>query len=418
MKELKRAVITGLGAVTPIGNTVQEYWDSLKEGKSGGARISRFDVSKFKTQFACEVKGFEGTKYLEQKEIKGMDLYSQYAIAASDQAMEQAGLRGIQHDPFRAGVIFASGIGGLFSLQEEIVHYAKNDFRPRFSPFMITKMIPNIAAGILAIRYDFRGACYAVVSACASSSHALIDALNLIRLDKADMLIVGGSEAPINATALGGFSCMKAISEQNDSPQSASRPFDKTRDGFVLGEGAGAIVVESLDHAQKRGAQIIAELAGGGMTADAHHQTLPHPEGRSVYAAMDMALQDAEVKPEMIDYINPHATSTPAGDLPEILAIQKLFQNQKEIHISATKSMTGHLLGAAGAIEAIATILAIKDGIIPPTINTKELDPEIEKANLNLTLGKAVHKEVKIALSNTFGFGGQNASIVFKKYQG
>lgn len=413
----KRVVVTGLGAVTPIGNDTEAYWQALQQGVSGAGPITKIDASKFKTRFACEVKNFDPLKYLDVKELKSLDLYSQYAVAAATQAFDQSGLKGIIKDPFRAGVIFASGIGGLLTIQEEIIQYTKNEFRPRFSPHMITKMIANIAAGIIGIRYDFRGPNYGTVSACASSSHAISDGFNLIRLGKADVFIVGGSEASINPVGLGGFSCMRAISENNDNPQIASRPFDKDRDGFVLGEGAGALIIESLEHAKARNATIIAELVGCGMTADAFHSTLPHPEGRSVYQAMAAAIEDAQVSPDMVDYVNLHGTSTPAGDPPEIAAVQKLFQNSlQKLHVSSTKSMTGHLLGAAGAIEAVATILAIRDNVIPPTINTCNIDPKIE-LKVDLTLGKAVKKNVKYALTNNFGFGGQNAALLFRKFE-
>lgn len=413
----KRVVVTGLGAVTPIGNDTEAYWQALQQGVSGAGPITKIDASKFKTRFACEVKNFDPLKYLDVKELKSLDLYSQYAVAAATQAFDQSGLKGIIKDPFRAGVIFASGIGGLLTIQEEIIQYTKNEFRPRFSPHMITKMIANIAAGIIGIRYDFRGPNYGTVSACASSSHAISDGFNLIRLGKADVFIVGGSEASINPVGLGGFSCMRAISENNDNPQIASRPFDKDRDGFVLGEGAGALIIESLEHAKARNATIIAELVGCGMTADAFHSTLPHPEGRSVYQAMAAAIEDAQVSPDMVDYVNLHGTSTPAGDPPEIAAVQKLFQNSlQKLHVSSTKSMTGHLLGAAGAIEAVATILAIRDNVIPPTINTCNIDPKIE-LKVDLTLGKAVKKYVKYALTNNFGFGGQNAALLFRKFE-
>lgn len=416
--QTNRVVVTGLGAVTPIGNRVEDYWTALQKGISGAGPITKMDVSRYKTRFACEVKDFDPALYMEAKEIKSLDLYTQYAIAAATQAVEQAGVRDAIKDPFRAGVIFASGVGGLFTLQEEVVQYAKNDFKPRFSPHLITKMISNIAAGIIGIRYDFRGPNYGTVSACASSSHAMSDAFNLIRLRKADVFIVGGSEASINPVGLGGFSCMRAISENNDNPQIASRPFDKDRDGFVLGEGAGALILESLEHAVARNATILAELVGCGMTADAFHSTLPHPEGRSVYQAMAFALEDAGVSTDQIDYINLHGTSTPAGDPPELAAVQRLFQSSLDkLHVSATKSMTGHLLGAAGAIESVASVLAIRDGIIPPTINTCNLDPKLE-VKVDLTLGKAINKNVKYALSNNFGFGGQNASLLFKKFEG
>ncbi|MBN1983716.1 MAG: beta-ketoacyl-ACP synthase II [Chitinivibrionales bacterium] len=416
MKTFHRAVITGLGAVTPIGVTTGDYWQALMQGVSGAAPITRFDPMGFKTRFACEVKGFNPELYLEPKEIRAMDLYCQFAIAAATQAVDNAGFVNNLTDRFRGGVIFASGIGGLYTMQEEILRYGQNPGRPRFSPHFIPKMIPNIAAGVIGVRYDLRGINYATVSACASSSHAIADALNHIRLGKADVLVVGGAEAPINATALGGFSSMRALSEHNEEPQIASRPFDKDRDGFVLGEGAAALVIESLDHALARGATIYAELAGAGMTADAYHLTLPHPEGRSVYQAMKVAIEDADVEPGQIDYINLHGTSTPAGDPPELMAVQQLFSaTANRLHVSSTKSMTGHLLGAAGAIEAVATVLAIHNSMIPPTINTKNIDPAIA-VRVDLTLGKPVSKEIGVAMSNTFGFGGQNAVIVLKQF--
>lgn len=414
---LNRVVITGLGAVTPIGNTVEQYWAGLKNGTNGARPITRFDCSRFKTRFACEVKGFDASQYLDSKEIRSMDLYTQYAVAAATQAFVSAGLKKENDDPYRFGVIFSSGIGGLTSLQDEIVRFAQKDSNPRFSPHMITKMIANIAAGVIAMRFDFRGVNYGTVSACASSSHAIIDAFNILRLGKADVVIAGGSEASVNETAIGGFNAMHALSENNDEPQKASRPFDVKRDGFVLGEGAGALVLETLDHAQKRSATILAEIAGGGMTADAHHYALPHPEGRSVFMAMKSALDEAGVAPNEVDYINLHATSTPAGDPPELMAVQKLFEGSLDtLHVSGTKSMTGHLLGAAGAIEAVATVLAIKEDEIPPTINTEVLDPAID-IKVDLTLHKSVKKNIRAALCNTFGFGGQNASVLFKTYR-
>jgi len=415
MTTLKRVVVTGLGAVTPIGNTVSEFWDGLLAGKSGAGPITRFDASGFKTQFACEVKGYDPLSVMDVKEVRAMDLYSQYAVSAAAEAVTDSSLNKSTFDPFRVGVIFATGIGGLISLQEDLLRYAKDTARPRFSPHMITKMIPNMAAGIIAMRYGFCGATYAVSSACASASHAMVDAMSLIRLGKVDAVIVGGAEAAINITSLGGFGSMRALSERNDSPQTASRPFDESRDGFVLGEGAGALVLESLDFAKSRDAHIYAEMVGGGMTADAYHFTLPHPEGRSVHQAMVMALDEAQITPDEVDYINLHATSTPAGDLPELRAVNRLFgKNLDTLHVSATKSMTGHLLGGAGAIEAVASLMAMKHSIIPPTINTQKLDPGIDFP-INVTLHTPVKKTINVALSNTFGFGGQNATVAFKK---
>ena len=415
-RELKRAVVTGLGVVSPLGNSVDEFWNALIQGKSAAAPITKFDCSQFKTRFACEVKNFDPTLFMDQKEARSLDIYSQYAMAAAVQAFNDSGLAGTEGDPFRRGVIFASGVGGLLTLQEEISKYTLSGGKPRFSPFMIPKMIANIAAGHIAVKYDFRGANYGTVSACASSSHAIIDALNMIRLGVLDVVITGGSEAPVNDTGLGGFCALRALSERNDDPATASRPFDKDRDGFVLGEGSAALVIESLDHAKKRGARIYAEVAGGGMTADAYHTTLPHPDGRSVEKAMEIALNDSELNPEDIGYINLHATSTPAGDGPELAGVQRLFKNSLDkLNVSGTKSMTGHLLGGAGGLEAAATILSIFNGIIPPTINTVNPDPALD-IQVNLTLGKAVEKQLSAALSNTFGFGGQNASTAFKKF--
>jgi len=411
----ERAVVTGLGMVSPMGNDVSSSWRALSGGVSAAAPITRFDCSQFKTRFACEVKGFDPAALFDPKEARGMDLYTQYAAAAAAQAFGDAGLEAGNGDPFRQAVIFASGIGGIATLQEELFKFASSSGAPRFSPFMVPKMIGNIAAGVIALKYGFRGANYGTVSACASSSHALIDAMNLIRLGKADVVIAGGSEAPINVTGLGGFGAMRALSTRNDDPATASRPFDKDRDGFVLGEGAAALIVESLSHAKARGARIYAELSGGGMTADAFHSTLPHPEGIAVEKAMAFAMDDAGVNPEEIGYINLHATSTPAGDGPEIMAVGRLFKNSlSNLHVSGTKSMTGHLLGGVGALEAAITVLSIHDGVIPPTINTVNIDPNLD-IGINLTLGSAVNKKVDAAMTNNFGFGGQNASLVFKR---
>jgi 3-oxoacyl-[acyl-carrier-protein] synthase II len=412
---LERAVITGLGMVCPMGNDVSASWAGLLSGTSAAGAITRFDCSRFKTRFACEVRGFEPGAYFVPKELRGLDLYAQYAGAAAAQAVGDAGLEA-GGDPFRRAVVFASGIGGIDTLQEELFKFAGAGGNPRFSPFMVPRMIGNIAAGAIALKYGFMGACYGTVSACASSSHALIDALNLIRLRKADVVIAGGSEAPINATGLGGFGAMRALSTRNDAPAAASRPFDRDRDGFVLGEGAAALMVESISHARARGARIYAELAGGGMTADAFHATLPRPDGVSVEKAMALAMDDAGVNPEDIAYINLHATSTPAGDGPEIMAVSRLFKNcVSNLHASGTKSMTGHLLGGVGALEAAIAVLSIHNGAIPPTINTVNVDPELD-TGINLTLGCAAEKKVDAAMSNNFGFGGQNASVVFKRF--
>jgi len=415
MKELKRVVVTGLGIVSPVGIGVDEAWRAVLAGRGAAGPVTRFDCSQFRTRFACEVRGFDPAAYFDPKEARGMDLYTQFATAAAAQAFDDAGLAGCAGDPYRRAVIFASGIGGINTLQEELLKFAQGGGKPRFSPFMVPKMIGNIAAGGIAIKYDFRGANYGTVSACASSSHALIDALHLIRLGKADVAIAGGAEAPINITGLGGFCALRALSERNDDPATASRPFDRDRDGFVLGEGAAALVVESLDHARARGARMYAELAGGGMTADAYHSTLPHPDGLSVEKAMALAMEDSGTNAEEIGYINLHATSTPAGDGPEIGAVHRLFKNSLDrLHVSGTKSMTGHLLGGVGALEAAFTVLSIHTGMIPPTINTVNVDPELD-IRVDLTLGKAVEKKVGAAMTNNFGFGGQNASIVFKK---
>jgi 3-oxoacyl-[acyl-carrier-protein] synthase II len=419
MKDLAKAVVTGMGIISPAGNTPKDAWAAILAGKSAAAPITRFDCSEYRTRFACEVKDFDPIAYMDAKEAKSMDLYTQYAMAAAAQAWDDAGLNwcGCSRDPFRWGVIFASGIGGISTLQDELVRYAQSGTgKPRFSPFMIPKMIANIAAGTIAVKYDLRGMNYATVSACASSSHALIDAMNMIRLGKADVIIAGGSEAPINVSGVGGFGALRALSERNDDPKTASRPFDKDRDGFVLGEGAAVLVIESLEHAQSRGARIYAELAGGGMTADAFHATLPHPDGVSVEKAMALALEDACVNTGDIGYINLHATSTPAGDGPEIGAVQRLFKNSLDkLHVSGTKSMTGHLLGGTGALESAFTVLSIHKGMIPPTINTVNVDPALD-VRVDLTLGKAVEKNVDAAMTNSFGFGGQNAAIVFKRF--
>lgn len=414
--ELKRVVVTGLGAVTPLGNSVPEYWSNLIKGVSGAGPITRFDASKFKTQFACEVKNFDPGMYFDRKEARKQDLYSHFAIAAADEAIKDSGINLEQVNLARFGVIWGSGIGGVETFYKESAEYARGDGTPRFNPFFIPKMIGNIAGGQISIRYGLRGPNYTAVSACASSTNSIIDAFNYIRLGKADIFVTGGSEAAINETGVGGFNAMHAMSTRNDDPQGASRPFDAGRDGFVLGEGAGAIILEEYEHAVARGAKIYAEMAGGGMSADAYHLTAPHPEGLGAIAVMTETLSDANMKPEDVDYINVHGTSTPLGDATELKAIQKVFgEHAYSMNISSTKSMTGHLLGAAGVIEAIASILAVKNNTIPPTINNTTVDPEIDP-KLNLTLNKAQEREVKVALSNTFGFGGHNASVIFKKY--
>ena len=415
--DLKRVVVTGLGALTPLGKSVNEYWQNLEKGVSGCDFIQQFDVTKFKTRFACEVKDFDASHYLDRKEARKMDRYCQFALIASDEAVKDAGISKENVNPDRVGVIFASGIGGLITFQEEVTNFASGDGTPRFNPFFIPKMILDIAAGHISMRHGFRGPNYAVVSACASSTNAIIDAFDTIRLNKADIIITGGSEAVISAAGLGGFNAMKALSERNDDPKSASRPFDKDRDGFVMGEGSGVLVLESLEHALARGAKIYCEIAGGGATADAHHITAPHPEGLGANNVMRVALQDANMKPEDINYINVHGTSTPLGDIAETKAILNVFGDHAyNLNISSTKSMTGHCLGAAGALEALACIMAVTKDIIPPTINHFTDDPELDP-KLDFTFHKAQHKVVNAALSNTFGFGGHNASVIVKKYK-
>lgn len=413
---LKRVVVTGMGALTPIGNTVPEYWENLIRGKSGAAPITRFDASKFKTQFACEIKNFNPNDHLDRKEARKQDPYTQYAMVATAEAMMDSQINIETIDPDRAGVIWGSGIGGIKTFYDEVSTFAKGEGTPRFNPFFIPKMIADIAAGMISIKYGFRGPNFSTVSACASSSNALIDAYNYIRLGKADIIITGGSEASVNEAGVGGFNALKALSTRNDDPATASRPFDKDRDGFVLGEGAGTLILEDYDHAIKRGAKIYAEVMGGGLSADAHHITAPHPEGLGAKKVMQNALDDAEMKPENIDYINVHGTSTPLGDIAESKAIKTVFGTHAyNLNISSTKSMTGHLLGAAGAIESIAAILAIKNNTIPPTINNHNFDEELDN-KINFTLNKAQKREVKAVLSNTFGFGGHNASVIFKEF--
>lgn len=415
--ELKRVVVTGLGAVTPLGNSVEEYWKNLLAGVSGAAPITRFDASKFKTRFACEVKGFDPEKYFDKKEARKLDAYSWYGIAASVQAVADSGLDKDGIDKNEVGVIWGSGIGGLDTFQQETFAFAKGDGTPRFNPFFIPKMIADICAGHISMRFGFRGPNFTTVSACASSTNALIDAFNYIRLGKAKAIVSGGSEAAINESGIGGFNACQAMSTRNDDPATASRPYDKERDGFVLGEGGGAIVLEELEHAKARGARIYAEIIGGGMSADAYHITAPHPDGLGATLVMSRALKDANISPESVDYINTHGTSTPLGDTAELKAIVNVFgEHAYRMNISATKSMTGHLLGAAGAIEAMATILAVQNDAVPPTINHSNPDPEVDQ-RLNLTLNKMQKRTVNVALSNTFGFGGHNAAVVIKKFQ-
>ncbi len=413
--ELKRVVVTGLGALTPIGNSVSEFWQGLVDGKSGAAPITYFDTTNFKTKFACELKGFDITQFLEKKEARKLDRFSQLSIICADQAVADSGLQAESVDKDYVGVIWASGIGGIKTFDEEMTEFVRLNRVPRFNPFFIPKMIIDIASGHISIKHGFRGVNFATVSACASSTHAIIDAYNYIRLGKAVAIVCGGAEAAINEPGVGGFNAMKALSERNDSPETASRPFDKDRDGFVMGEGAGALVLEEYEHAKARGAKIYAECAGGGMSADAHHITAPHPEGLGARNVMKFTLQDAEMTTDDIDYINVHGTSTPLGDIAETLAIKAVFGDQAyKLNISSTKSMTGHLLGAAGAVEAISCILSTQHNIIPPTINHFTDDPELD-TKLNLTFNKAQKREVRAALSNTFGFGGHNASVIFKK---
>jgi 3-oxoacyl-[acyl-carrier-protein] synthase II len=414
--ELKRVVVTGMGAITPLGKSVPEYWDGLINGVSGAGNITQFDTSKFKTKFACEVKDFEPTDYLDRKEARKIDRFTQLALIASDQAVKDAGISRENVDVDRVGVIFASGIGGIATFQDDVMEFARGDGTPRFNPFFIPKMILDIAAGQISMRHGFRGPNYAVVSACASSTNAIIEAFDNIRIGRADIIVAGGSEAVIKEAGVGGFNAMKALSERNDDPQTASRPFDKDRDGFVMGEGSGVLILESLDHALARGAHIYCEVAGGGATADAHHITAPHPEGLGAKNVMIAALKDANMRPEDIDYINVHGTSTPLGDIAETKAILSVFgEHAYHLNISSTKSMTGHCLGAAGVVEALACILAVTKDVIPPTINHFTDDPNLDP-KLNFTFNKAQHRVVNAALSNTFGFGGHNASIIVKKY--
>lgn len=414
--ELKRVVVTGMGAITPLGNSVTEYWNNLRNGVSGADFITQFDASKFKTRFACEIKNFQATDFLDRKEARKLDRFTQTAVVASDQAVSDAGIDEGNVDVDRVGVVYASGIGGLITFQEEVTNFAKGDGTPRFNPFFIPKMILDIAAGHISMRHGFRGPNFSVVSACASSTNAMMEAYNLIRLGKADIIVTGGAESVVSEAGVGGFNAMKALSERNDDPKTASRPYDKDRDGFVMGEGAGVLIFEELEHAIKRGAKIYCEIAGAGATADAHHITAPHPEGLGAKNVMHRALEDANMEASDIDYINTHGTSTPLGDVAEVKAIIDVFGDHAfKLNISSTKSMTGHCLGAAGVIEAIACIMAVQNDIVPPTINHFQDDPELDP-RLNFTFHKAQKREVNAALSNTFGFGGHNACMIFKKY--
>ncbi len=413
---LKRVVVTGLGALTPLGNNVKDYWSGLVNGVSGAARITRFDPEKFKTQFACEVKNFDPNDYLDRKESRKMDLFTIFAMVTAQEAFDDSGLNVEKINGDRAGVIWGSGIGGITAFQNEVVGFANGDGTPRFNPFFIPKMIADIGAGYISIKYGFRGPNFATVSACASATNAIVESFNYIRLGKADIMMTGGSEASVVESGIGGFNALKALSERNDSPETASRPFDKDRDGFVLGEGGAAIVLEELEHALNRGANIYAEIVGGGLSADAHHITAPHPEGYGATLVMKNALEDANMQPEEIDYINVHGTSTPLGDISETKAVKNVFGDHAyKLNISSTKSMTGHLLGAAGAAESVASILAIKNNIVPPTINHFTDDDQLDN-KLNFTFNKAQEREVNAALSNTFGFGGHNFSVIFKKF--
>ena len=413
--QLKRVVVTGLGALTPIGNNIEEYWTALVNGVSGAAPITHFDATKFKTRFACEIKNFNVNDFIHRKESRRMNRFTQYAMVASDEAIADSELNLDEINKLRVGVIWGAGIGGLETFQNEVLNYAAGDGSPRFNPFFIPKMIADIAPGNISIKNGFMGPNYTTVSACASSANAMIDALNYIRLGQCDVIITGGSEAAVTIAGMGGFNSMHALSTRNESPETASRPFDAQRDGFVLGEGAGAIVLEEYEHAKARGAHIYAEVIGGGMSSDAHHMTAPHPEGIGVIAVMKNCLENSGIQPEDVDHINTHGTSTPLGDVAELKAISNVFgEHAKNININSTKSMTGHLLGAAGAIESIASILAMKHGVIPPTINHSNSDENIN-SDLNLTLNKAQKREIKVAMSNTFGFGGHNACVAFRK---
>tara|TARA_R110002167_G_scaffold13570_4_gene56199 strand:+ start:1907 stop:3157 length:1251 start_codon:yes stop_codon:yes gene_type:complete len=413
--QLKRVVVTGLGALTPIGNTVDEYWEGLKNGKSGSAPVTYYDTEKFKVKFACELKNFNAEDFFDRKEARKLDRFAQYALVSSDEAILDSGLDLKKLDKFRVGVIWGAGIGGLETFQNEVINFAQGDGTPRFNPFFIPKMIADIAPGHISIKHGFMGPNYTTVSACASSANALIDAMNYIRLGYCDVVVSGGSEAAVTIAGMGGFGAMHALSTRNDSPETASRPFDATRDGFVLGEGAGALILEEYEHAKARGAKIYAEVVGGGLSSDAYHMTAPHPDGIGVVQVMKNCLKDAGLRPEDVDAINTHGTSTPLGDVAELKAIVEVFgDHAPNININSTKSMTGHLLGAAGAIEAIASILAMKHSLVPPTINHTTVDENID-SRLNLTLNKAQKREVNVALSNTFGFGGHNACVVFKK---
>lgn len=415
MKQQRRVVLTGIGTINPLGNNVKDYFDNLANGVSGGGPITRFDATNFKSRIACEVKGYDWTEHFDRKEVRKYDLFAQYALVAAEQAVNDCGIDLATENLERIGVVWASGVGGMQTFYDEVMGWAEGNGIPRFSPFFVPKMIADLAAGHISIKYGFMGPNYCVVSACASSNNAMIDALNLVRWGKADMIVTGGSEAPIIIPSVGGFCSMQALSTRNDDPQHASRPFDVDRDGFVIAEGAGALIFEEYEHAKARGAKIYCEVAGGGMSADAHHITAPLPDGKGAMLSMRNALEDAELSVDDVDYLNAHGTSTHLGDLAELTAIKGLFgEHAYEMNISSTKSMTGHLLGATAAVEALACVFAITHGVVPPTINVENLDPEID-SKLNLTLGKAQKRDVKVAMSNTFGFGGHNSTIVFRK---
>jgi 3-oxoacyl-[acyl-carrier-protein] synthase II len=415
MQKPRRVVVTGLGAITPLGNSVPEFWNNLISGKSGAAPITKFDTSKFKVKFACEVKGYDSLNHFEKGEVRKLDPFAQYAMVTSSEALKDSGLDLDKIDKTRVGVIWGSGNGGFYTFQQEIMEFARGDGTPRINPYFIPKVIVDIASGWISIKYGFMGLNFTTVSACATSTTAIIDSMNYIKWGKADIIVTGGSEAAVNEAGIGGFAALKALSTRNDDPSRASRPFDVTRDGFVMGEGAAALILEEYEHAKRRGAKIYAEVAGGGMSADAYHLTATHPEGAGALLGMKWALEDAELKPEDVDYLNPHATSTPVGDESEMKAVSKFFgDHKKKLLISATKSATGHLLGGAGAIEAIISIKAIETGVIPPTINTTQIDPAIPEG-LNIITGNKVEKSINVAMSNTFGFGGHNATAVFKK---
>lgn len=415
MSNPKRVVVTGLGALTPMGNNLEDSWNNIKNGVSGAERITHFDPSQFRTHFACELKDYDPSDYLEHNMIRRTDPYVQYALVSTKQAVEDSGLDFSAMDPFDTGVIWGSGQGGMLTFEEEVKNYTENDYKPRFNPFFVPKLIINMAPGLISMEYGLMGINYATVSACATSNTAIMDALNYIRWGKAKVIITGGSEAGITEASFGGFSAMRAMSTRNDDPKHASRPFDKDRDGFVMGEGSATLILEEYEHAKARGAKIYGEVTGAAMTADAYHMTATHPEGRGASMAMKQALEDSEMNPEEVDYLNTHATSTPVGDISETKAIVNVFsKNPENLHINATKSMTGHLLGAAGAIEAIICLKAINEGVIPPTINTENVDEEIP-AGLNIVLNEALEKKIDIAMSNTFGFGGHNGIVIFKK---